>query len=188
VTTESGGDSVTAIVYASPNPGYGYYDTFWDAGTLAEARPPDGRLPAPDSLENDGFISNVVTSTLVNYMVVEWDTLEPASTQVLYTAWDSETISFTVTAVVYLPLVISNPGTEDVLATLSRATFADQTPVTHHQALLGPLQDGQMVRFIALSRRLVGGECQTSPSGLIETVFHTGPVYYEYLPLVEGSE
>lgn len=185
VTAESRSDHVTAITYVSPDPDYAPYDTFWDAGTLAEALPPDGRLPAPESLESDGFITNVITSTSLNFLLLEWDTPEPASTQVWYTTRVTSTASYTGSVMVYLPLILNGDMGGNFLP---YTTFAHQTPVTHHEAVLGPFQSEQMVEFVALSRHLAGSECRTSASGLFQIVIHVGTVYDNYIPLVLRSE
>lgn len=185
VATEAYSDHITAITYVSPDYGAAPYETFWDAGTLVETQPPDGRLPSPESLGGDGFITNVLTSTSLNYLVVEWDTSALASTQVWYSILNTTTVTSTspyTESVIYLPLVLNNYG---ATCTLQYFTPADQTPLTHHKARLGPFTTGdQKVQFIALSRRMDGGECRTSASGLMETTFHIGTVLHLYLPLV----
>lgn len=189
VTAESQGDRITAITYASPDPHYGYYDTFWDAGTLIEIPPPGGRLPESETWDSDGFVSNVVTSTVVNYMRVEWDTLEASSTQVWYHAWTPATItsSLRLTETIHLPLIFREQPIVELLPTLTRQTVADYTRVTHHQALLGPFEDGQIVQFVALSRHFDGSACQTENSGLVKVTFHTGPIHSVYFPLMSNG-
>jgi len=181
VVAEAAGEAITAITYASPDPGYGYYDTFWDAGSLVMTEPPEGILPPPPSFSSDGFITNLVTQTILNYLLVEWDTAQPASTQVWYNVLPAWT-PFTPTAAIYLPLVASSvtPG----LPPDWRFSPADQTPRTHHQVLIGPFQDGETVRFMALSRRLSGESCLTSSSGQLEVTIHLGPIYRLYVPVV----
>ena len=185
VVTEAYSDHVTAITYVSPDPGFPPYDTFWDTGRLFQVQPPDGRLPAPDQLDSDGFITNVITSTSLDYLVVEWDTLAPASSQVWYSIMDTTTVTSTspyTESVIYLPLVLNNYG---AIPTFQYFTPADQTQVTHHKARLGPFSAGdQKLQFIVLSRRMDGGDCRTSASELVETTFHVGTVYHLYLPLI----
>lgn len=181
VMAEAAGNAITAITYASPDPGYGYYDTFWDAGSLTVADPPEGRLPAPSSFASDGFITNLVTQTVLNYLLVEWNTAQPASTQVWYEIVAPST-PFTPTSVVYLPLLYSAITPE--FPSNWRFSPVDQTPVTHHQVWIGPFQDGETVRFVALSRRLAGGSCLTSSSGWLERTIHIGTIYRLYAPAV----
>lgn len=186
VATEAYSDHVTAITYVSPDPDYAPYETFWDAGELIEVQPPGGLLPAPDQLDSDGFITNVITSTSLDYLVVEWDTPDMASTQVWYSPLDTTTITSTspyTESVLYLPLVLNNYG---AIPAFQYFTPADQTPLTHHKVRLGPFSAGdQKLQFVALSRRMDGAECRTSASELMETTFHIGTVYYLYLPLLE---
>ncbi|HEY74243.1 MAG: hypothetical protein B6I35_11660 [Anaerolineaceae bacterium 4572_32.2] len=184
VATEAYSDHITAITYVSPDSGSAPYETFWDAGTLVEMQPPEGRLPSPEYWGGDGFITNVITSTSLDHLVVEWDTPEPASTQAWYSILDTSPTTSTspyTDSVLYLPSVFN--GYSETPA-LQYATWADQTPVTHHRVLLGPFEDGQMAQFIALSRRMDGGDCRTSVSDLMETKLHIGTVLHLYLPLV----
>jgi hypothetical protein len=183
VEAEPLGNRLTAILYAHPEPPpYGgpyYYDTIWDAGRLITGTYPGGRLPEPTSWTPSGFITNIVTSTVLNTLVIEWDTLAPASTQVWYEILPppSPPISPTGAFTVYLPLVMRAP-------TFTDATSLDVTPVTHHRAVIPGLQDGQTVRFVALSRRLLGGSCVTEVSAPIEVTVHVPPLVHVYLPLV----
>ncbi len=184
VATEAYSDHITAITYVSPDHGYAPYETFWDAATLVETPPPDGRLPAPESMGGDGFITGVITSTSLDFLVVEWDTSVPASTQAWYSILDNSQVTPTVSytdSVIYLPAVFSDYG---AVADFQYVTWVDQTPVTHHRVMVGPLEDGRTVQFIALSRRLDGGECRTSASDLMEATIHTGALFHLYLPLV----
>lgn len=162
VEAESLGNRLTAILYAHPEPppdGRTYYfDTIWDAGELVTGTYPGGRLPEPASWAPSGFITNIVTSTVLNALVIEWDTLAPASTQVWYNVISpTEPISFTGAFTVYLPLVAKAPY-------YTYATVPDVTPATHHRVVIGGLQNGQIVRFVALSRRLYDGSCVTEVS------------------------
>lgn len=51
----------------------------------------------------------------------------------------------------------------------------DTTPTTHHRVIIGGLQDGQKVRFVALARRLYGGACITEVSDPVEVTIHVSP-------------
>jgi len=189
VTSESRSEYVTAITYASPDPGYGYYDTFWDAGSLVETMPPGGKLPEPESFVADGFVENLVITQVLDYLVVSWDTSVPASTQVWYSIVEpsaplSPTIPYSV-SVTYFPLVF-----RDYKATFEPQFFSlvDQTPETHHEVMIGPFQDGQEIQLGALSRRLVRKECRTSTSGrLTYTIEINEPIYRLYVPLASAE-
>lgn len=183
VEAEPLGNRLTAILYARPEPpndGRTYYfDTYWDAGRLITGTYPGGRLPEPTSWTPSGFVTNVVTSTILNALVIEWDTLAPASAQVWYTIiTPTAPITFTGAFTVYLPLVMGAPQYAD-------ATALDVTPKTRHRAVIGGLQNGQIVRFVALSRRVSSGACVTEVSAPMEVVI-TGipPLSHIYLPVV----
>jgi hypothetical protein len=142
VTAEAQGDVMTAIVSASPEPGHGYYDTFWDAGTLVQVdQPPGDRLPEPDSWTGSGFIQNLSAQSLLDQMVITWDTPAPASTQVWYT------LNVTPTNHSY-----------------SLASPADLTPTVHHRVVVDGLRSGDVMYFVAASRRFTGAQCVTEVS------------------------
>jgi hypothetical protein len=158
VRAESRASSITAITYASPEEGYGYYDTFWDAGSLYQVDPPWGKLPDPDDWTPSSFIQNVYTNTVGNDLYIEWDTTSAASTQVWYDLYSLSppTITVPTSYTVYLPLV-----SQDIQWRYS--TPVDQTPITHHEVVIENM-GGMGVRFVALSRRLDGTVCRTEAS------------------------
>jgi len=168
VTAESRSDHITAITYVSPDSGYYPYDTFWDAGTLVKVPPPSGRLADPQIWNPDGLITEVVSDTQPGRLVIEWETTEPASTQVWYsvsTPTPPITPTGTLFATIYMPLLTNwqPPGLY---------TPVDQAGETHHQAVIQSLEDGQVVEFVILARRLVDGTCRTSPSPFFRVPIH----------------
>ncbi len=163
VTAESRSDHVTVVTYVSPDHCYTPYDTFWDAGTLVEVPLPPGRLPDPPSWDPDGLITEVVSYTQSGQLVIEWETTEPALTQVWYRVI-TPTLPITSTGTgslllptVYLPLVTN-------WRSLDLYTPVDQTGGTHHRAVIQWLEEGQNIRFVILARHLVSDTCRTSPS------------------------
>jgi len=183
VEAEPLGERLTAILYAHPEPPpYGgpyYYDTIWDAGRLITGTYPGGRLPEPTSWTPSGFITNVVVTPVLDSLVIEWETLAPASTQVWYDVFSpvSPSITGTLPYTVYLPLVLRSPF-------LQHATPLDLTPVTHHRAVISGLQDGQTVRFYLLSRRPLTDACITEVYGPMEVTVTVPPIIRTYLPLI----
>lgn len=179
VEAEPLGNRLTAILYAHPEPpndGRTYYfDTIWDAGRLITATLL--QLPAPASWTPSGFITNIVTSTVLNNLVVEWDTQSTAASQVWYTIVPppGPPVSPTGVYTVYLPLVMRFP-------TYDR--FTSVAIGTHHRAVIGGLQDGQTVRFVVATRRLKEGNCVTEVSAPIEVTVQVPSLRYAYLPLV----
>ena len=174
VTVEALSTTVTVILYANPRvdtkKGVWWHDTVWDAVSLQPAAPPSGRLPEPLGWSPNGFITQVVSQTTGGQMVVEWDTAEPAVGQVWYRVWTPGTpVTPTGTLlpyVLYLPLVARWELPD-------RYTPAEQSLSTHHQAVIEGLQEGQVVEFVILSRRLRGGACQTSVSPFFQVVVRT---------------
>ncbi len=155
--------------------------TYWDYASLVEVPFPDNRLPPPASMDPSGFITNVVTQTVLDFLIIEWDTLAPASTQVVY-RFLTETTPVTPTGpyFVYLPLVVKPGGWGEYLATL-----LDTTPKIHHRAVIPHVREGDRVEFIALSRRPLTTSCQTEISERIEvTIGPIPPIQRVYLPLV----
>ncbi|MFN3930007.1 MAG: hypothetical protein ACK4OK_10280, partial [Thermoflexus sp.] len=174
VEAEPLGNRLTAILYARPEPPNDdrvyYFDTIWDAGRLITGTYPGGRLPEPFSWEPSGFITNVITNVVSSggskALVIEWDTPDPASTQVWYEVISpTAPIAFTGAFTVYLPLVMRAPR-------YTYATPLDLTPVQHHQAMINidHLESGQIVRLVALSRRFTGAACVTEVSAPIEVI------------------
>jgi hypothetical protein len=187
VETEPVGDRLTAILYAAPRPGDNrthYYDTLWDAASLTAASFPNNRLPEPALWEPSGFITNVVTRVGAGILVVEWDTLEPASTQVWYdiitpTVPITPTGTLLISCTVYLPVVISQPSID---REYDFATPLDTSPTTHHRAVVSPLKAGEKAKFVILSRRRIDTACTTEMYGAI-TSPGMPPLLYVYLPL-----
>jgi len=185
VEAEPVGDRLTAILYAAPEyrpeGGMHYFDTFWDAGTLSSTVYPDNRLPIPQSSVPSGFITNVITSTVLDSLIIEWDTPEPASTQVWY-KFITATVPVTPTGpfTVYLPLVIQQGPPNYPLA-----TAVDTTPVAHHRVVIRGLREDDRIEFIALSRRPLTNTCTTEVSAPFQaTMGPIPPILRVYLPLV----
>jgi len=171
VIAESRSDHITAITYVSPDHSHQPYDTFWDAGTLTKVPPPSERLADPPGWTPDGFITNVVSYTSYispGQLFIEWETGEPASTQVVYGV-STYTLPITPTAtfthVVYLPLVVRGQLPE-------LYTPVDQSGLTHHQAVIQRLEGSQTVEFVILARRLVEDACLTSRSAFFKVTVH----------------
>ncbi len=170
VTTEPRGNKLTAILYASPEPGSDavhYYDTFWDAGSLHASPYASGRLPAP-SRSTDGFIYDVEATSNANSVTVNWKLSGPGTTQVWYDLITPNPITDTthLTHTTYLPLI-----------SRFSLNFAHTTAVDYNAAPLSraatitDVAPGQRVNYIVLARRLVGDTCVTEYAGpfILET-------------------
>jgi len=177
VITESRSYTITAITYVSPGLLYMTYDTFWDAATLVELPPSPGRLPDPSDWSPNGFIANVAHYMESDQLVIEWETMEPASAQVWYQvhapAPPTTSTGTLLLSAVYLPLVINSgtPGSP----TYAMYTPIDESHLTHHQAVIHSLEKGQVVEFVIVSRHLVGDTCRTSPSATFEVAVSPKP-------------
>lgn len=180
VEAEPLGNKLTVILYARPEPlgNAVYFTTFWDAGQLITSTFAGNRLPPPMDLTPSEFITNVTITTVLDRLVVEWDTLAPASTQVWYDIL-SPTVPVTPTGpyVVYLPLVMRS-------ISYAYATPLDINPVTHHRAVISDLEDGQIVRLLLLSRHPTATQCQTEIYGPVEITLTIPPITQTYLPLM----
>ncbi len=182
VETEPLEDRMTVILYARPEPlegGEYYFTTFWDAGRLITSTYPGGRLPDPVSWTPSEFITNVVATPVLDWLIIEWDTKAPASTQVWYDILSptSPTITGTLPYTIYLPLILRSPHPQYV-------TPLDPRPVTHHRVEISGLEDGQTVRFYVLSRRPLTETCVTEIYGPMEITVNVPPITRTYLPLV----
>ncbi len=155
--------------------------TYWDEGSLIQVPFPDNRLPPPASAMPSGFITNVVTQTVLDFLIIEWNTPQPASTQVWY-RFITPTAPVTPTGsyFIYLPLV-ANYG----LSAYTHATSLDTTPTTHHRVAIGGLWEGAQIEFVALSRRPLTNICVTEFSAPVQvTIGPIPPITRVYLPLV----
>lgn len=177
VIAESQSDLITAIAYVSPDNVYTTFDTFWDAGTLVELPPPPGQLPDPPNWDTSEFITGVISYTQSNSLIVEWETMGPASAQIWYQVHEpSPPISTPITPTgtllfpaVYLPLVVNSLSPEP--PAYSMYTPVDSSHLIHHQAVIPDLVTGQIVEFVILARHLEDDMCITSASAPFETTF-----------------
>jgi hypothetical protein len=173
VIAESRGYTMTAITYVSPDNVYTTYDTFWDAGTLVELPPPPGKLADPPDWDTGEFITGVLSYTLSGKLIVEWETAEPASTQIWYRVHTPPPTSPTtptdtlVLPAIYLPIVMNSYPPE--LATYSMYTPIDPSYLTHHQTAIQGLEEGQIVEFVILARHLEDDDCRTLSSAPFKT-------------------
>ncbi|HOT92987.1 MAG TPA: hypothetical protein PLJ78_12280 [Anaerolineae bacterium] len=169
VRAEPLGNSLTAILYAAPQPASNrthYYDSYWDAAVLEPQAFPDNHLPAPDSWTPSGFIYDVQTQKGGNSLTVSWKTRSAASTQVRYEIVPyqpvtpiTSTIIISLTYQVYLPFVSRDPVPSP--HTFTRYTALDTTPVTDHQVIITDIQAGDIVMLVPLSRRPTATTCTT---------------------------
>jgi hypothetical protein len=166
VTVEALAETVSVWTRARPDIG-GSMSTYWDYGSLTYTPFPENLLPQPPSPNPTGYIQNLASSFDGSNLTITWTTPTPASTQVLYTV-ESAPISPTVpmTHTTYLPLVAATP--------VERKADLDPTPVLHHTYTISGLKNGDMVTFVALSRRVGEGACVTETSLPVQVTIETG--------------
>jgi hypothetical protein len=155
---EAFGDQLTAILYAAPEPGSSqthFYAVYFDAFSLTAVPFPDGKLPIPSSWTPSGYIQSVQTEYITPTLSIQWTTSDPSSTQILYSVTPSViTPTATMTHTIFMPLIHQS----------DRLPYLDTTPRTSHQATISGLKTGDVVKFIALSRRVSGASCATETS------------------------
>ncbi len=120
----------------------------------------------------------MTTATALNTLVIEWDTLASASTQVWYDIVSpTAPISFTGAYTVYLPLVMKAPQ-------YAYATALDVTPVTHHRAVIGACRTARS--FVSWPfPAAIGGACVTEVSKPMEVIISGIPsLTHIYLPAI----
>ena len=168
VTAEPLGNSLTAILYASPVPGSDavhYYDTFWDAGALRPTTYESGRLPNPIKA-TDGFIDSVNIITSSTSLTVTWSLDELAGTQVWYdivpppTPPTPITSTFQINFSVYFPL-----AARGIPFNFPQQTALEYTTGPTHAATITDVPSGYSVYYIVMARRLRDGACVTEYAG-----------------------
>jgi len=183
ITAEAVSTTLTVWTYTDArNVQIASKSTYWDYASLVEVPFPGNRLPPPSSMTPSGFITNVVTQTVLDFLIVEWDTLAPASSQVWY-RFITETTTITPTGAyfVYLPLVIKPLSGEGY----PFATSLDTTPKTRHRAAIPNVREGDRIEFVVLSRHPLNNACRTEFFEPIQvTIGPIPPIQRLYLPLV----
>lgn len=193
VTAEALNENLTAVFYASPKRGSQnstyFFDSIWDAASLVPIVFPNRRLPLPEAPGDPNFIHNVTTELYLSSLVIEWDTLAPASTQVLYEVNTTEIITASIpySYTVYVPAISKAPLEP---SRYTNQTTLDTQPVLHHRAVIPNLPDNSMVTisYIPLSRYPKGSDCTTEMASPQEITVETPKVSRAYLPMVTNPE
>ncbi len=164
-TAEPLGTRLTAITFANPiyvgefTP---WYDTWWDTGVLQQIPFPEGKLPAPASLDSP-YINTVQYSFSGDNLNLSWNTTVPASTQVWYQLQPQAVVvtpTVTLTPTFYIPLVMRSIPWQ--------ITTLNPTPTNAHNVSIpgmGALQSGDTVVVRLLSRRPGPDACVTEGYG-----------------------
>jgi len=174
VQTEAISTAMTAILYAAPVPPGGktpYFDTHWDGGYMEVLPAERNRLPEPDNWTPSGFIQNLSYIQEGNTMTVTWETPEPASAQVWYRTIPVQPTPITTTMVVF-PHALYLPKVDHTYEQYPCITPIDFTPSTQHELVILGLKEGDILRFVALSRRVLDNTCITEVSHEQEMVIH----------------
>jgi len=154
MTAEAVNATISVWTYAAPEPEIAK-STYWDNGSLVQTPFPDDKLPDPVSWISSGFVTGVRSEVIGNDLIIEWNTIAPASTQLTYTVSHKVyTPTAEMTHTVFSPLIFNpyKPSTPSLL---------DTTPVTQHKVILNGLLDGDTVTFIPMSRRPLNNTCIT---------------------------
>lgn len=159
MTVEAVNTTLSVWTYAAPDLTQVSMSTYWDNGSLVQVPFPDERLPQPESWNPIGFVNSVAISYLGSDLIVTWNTLELASTQVRYHVAQSQAVisdTSALTNTAYFPTVHYTLDTSKF-----SFTTIDTTPVTYHQAVISGLNEGDTLTFIPLSRRPINNKCIT---------------------------
>ena len=156
VTAEAIADKISVWTYAAPDDSSVSQSTYWDYGSLVQMPFPDGKLPAPSLWTPSGYVQIIDAPEFITpTLTIEWTTSDPSSTQIFYSITPSViTPTDSMTHTVFMPM-IHQPD---------RQPYLDTTPTTSHQATITGLKVGDVVKFIALSRRVLGTSCATETS------------------------
>lgn len=135
----------------------------WDSISLIEVQPPEGTILNITNIpEADGFITNLSVMAYPYESIIEWDTLEPASSQVIYKLVEKAPAPPSGSTLlfhrVYLPFATKTSHS------LHEYSPLDSTPTLHHKIVLQDLPSEYTIELVALSRRLQDQACVTSVS------------------------
>jgi hypothetical protein len=168
VTAEPLGNSLTAILYASPVPGSDeihYFDTYWDAGALRPTTYSDGRVPGPTQ-PTTSLIYSVTPITSPTSLTVDWSLTDIAGTQVWYnivpppTPPTPITSTFQINFSTYMPVV-----SRSIPSFFPQQTALDYKIGPAHSATIPGLSSGDTVSYIVVARWLRDGACVTEYAG-----------------------
>ncbi len=165
-TAEPLSTKLTAITYANPiytGAQAPWYDTWWDSGILQRIPFPNGRLPEPTYWGSGDQVSTYISG---DTLMIYWNTVAPASTQVWYQiapATNPITTTLPTTGTVYIPFVATSEQWQ--------VTPLDTNPTTTHSVNIPgmqALQTGDKIIVKVLSRRPGPDACMTEGFGPIE--------------------
>jgi hypothetical protein len=168
VTAEPLGNSLTAILYASPIPGSSeihYFDTYWDAGALRPTTYSDGRVPGPTQ-PTTSLINSVTPITSPTSLTIDWSLTDVAGTQVWYniapppTPPTPITSTFQINFSAYMPI-----AARGIPFNFPQQTALDYTIGPAHSAIISNLSSGETVFYIVVARWLRDGACVTEYAG-----------------------
>jgi hypothetical protein len=161
LTVEAVNTTISVWTYTEPDSSQVSMSTYWDYGSVVQTPFPGNKLPDPQSWIPSDFIQGVTSQVIENDLVIEWNTLEPASTQISYTithAVNPPPAGLTNTT--FLPLMY--------VPEIPKPSTLDTTPVVHHIVTLEQLFPGDSVAFIPMSRRALNNTCVTEVGSLHE--------------------
>jgi len=154
VIAEALSDTLTVILYSYPevdiDGGVIWNDTIWDTASLTQVATPNGMLLATGNLPSaDGKISQVVDTTVFNAATLQWQTSDPAYSQILYH---------------YVGPVSGPPPPPiaDHTDDFEHQTSVDWTARMAHSIKLTDLSPASVYDVALLSRRWTGSACETS--------------------------
>jgi hypothetical protein len=155
-TVEAVAHTISVWTRATPDGGNVSYSTYWDNGSVIYTPFPGNLLPQPASPAPSGYIQPAASFNN-GLLTLTWNTADPASTQVLYEVTRAPiTGTVPLTNSTFLPLIRK---------TIERVPFLNPTPVLQHSFSIPGLQVGDVVDYVALSRRVLGNGCVTETSG-----------------------
>ena len=159
LTVEALNTTISVWTYVAPDADQVSKSTYWDYGSLVQTPFPGNKLPEPESWTSTGAIYGVTTSYFGSDVIISWNTVWPASSQVWYnvTPGAGNTTPIDVTDTVFIPAVqkMVEPGM------YSNITPIKAAPTTNHTAQISGLNDGDILTFVPLSRFPENSVCKT---------------------------
>ena len=161
LTVEALNTTISVWTYTWPDESQVSKSSYWDYGSVVQIPFPDDKLPEPEIWGSTGIIFALSTGFNGSDVIISWNTIFPASSQVWYYVTPAVPVpgpTDQLTNTVNLPIVqkMVDPPM------YSSYTPIQPTPATSHLVSISGLNDGDVLTFVPLSRYVQTDQCVTA--------------------------